>query len=126
MSALSISFTLATWDSPPREDATGYKAFQVAFRRFLASREVIVKKLSKKEIELYDHDLPKDVFKKRFAFSNESQPKFGQNAQLSLMPFQVEGVNWLCNNWWNRQHCILADEMGLVSIDECSMNGANK
>ncbi|KAK7680574.1 hypothetical protein QCA50_016356 [Cerrena zonata] len=29
------------------------------------------------------------------------------------MPFQVDGVNWLCNNWWNLQHCILADEMGL-------------
>ncbi|KAF7799325.1 hypothetical protein EIP86_010557 [Pleurotus ostreatoroseus] len=108
-----LGYDDATWDSPPRENATGYKAFQMAFRRFLASREVTVKKLSKKEIELFDHDLPKDVFKKRFAFSNESQPQFGQNAQLSLMPFQVEGVNWLCNNWWNRQHCILADEMGL-------------
>lgn len=106
---------LVTWDSPPREQEAGYSAFQTAFRRLLESRDVTVKKLSKKEIELFDHDLPKDIFKKRFAFSNESQPKLGQNAQLSLMPFQVEGVNWLCNNWWNRQHCILADEMGLVS-----------
>jgi chromodomain-helicase-DNA-binding protein 4 len=26
---------------------------------------------------------------------------------------QVDGLNWLCNNWWNLQPCILADEMGL-------------
>ena len=56
----------------------------------------------------------------------------GQPQHLKLMPFQVcykafthghtllfivqvDGFNWLCNNWWNRQHCILADEMGLVS-----------
>ena len=30
------------------------------------------------------------------------------------MPFQVDGVNWLCHNWNIDQNCILADEMGLV------------
>lgn len=29
---------------------------------------------------------------------------------------QVDGFNWLCDNWWNKQPCILADEMGLVGI----------
>lgn len=31
------------------------------------------------------------------------------------MSCQIDGLNWLCDNWWIRQPCILADEMGLVS-----------
>jgi SNF2 family DNA or RNA helicase len=30
-----------------------------------------------------------------------------------LRSYQLEGVNWLLFNWWNRRSCILADEMGL-------------
>ncbi|WBW70805.1 SHREC complex ATP-dependent chromatin remodeller Mit1 [Schizosaccharomyces osmophilus] len=30
-----------------------------------------------------------------------------------LMPYQLQGVNWLYFHWVQRQHCILADEMGL-------------
>ncbi|EPX74321.1 SHREC complex subunit Mit1 [Schizosaccharomyces octosporus yFS286] len=30
-----------------------------------------------------------------------------------LMPYQIQGVNWLYFQWIQRQHCILADEMGL-------------
>lgn len=109
------SYMSATWDSPPRKDTALYKGFETGFKRFVASRLVTVKALTKKEIELFDHGLPTNLFMKKFAFTKESQPKLGQNSELSLMPFQVDGVNWLCNNWWNRQHCILADEMGLVS-----------
>jgi len=32
---------------------------------------------------------------------------------LRLRSYQLEGVNWLVWNWWNRRSCILADEMGL-------------
>uniref|UniRef100_A0A4W4DX86 DNA helicase n=1 Tax=Electrophorus electricus TaxID=8005 RepID=A0A4W4DX86_ELEEL len=31
----------------------------------------------------------------------------------SLRDYQLEGVNWLLFNWYNRRNCILADEMGL-------------
>ena len=31
-----------------------------------------------------------------------------------LRSYQLEGVNWLLFNWWNKRSCILADEMGLV------------
>uniref|UniRef100_A0A8B9DPC9 DNA helicase n=1 Tax=Anser cygnoides TaxID=8845 RepID=A0A8B9DPC9_ANSCY len=30
-----------------------------------------------------------------------------------LREYQLEGVNWLLFNWYNRRNCILADEMGL-------------
>lgn len=32
---------------------------------------------------------------------------------FKLRSYQLEGVNWLLFNWWNRRSCILADEMGL-------------
>jgi len=32
---------------------------------------------------------------------------------LQLRSYQLEGVNWLLWNWWNKRSCILADEMGL-------------
>lgn len=31
---------------------------------------------------------------------------------LKFRPYQLEGVNWLLWNWYNRRSCILADEMG--------------
>ncbi|KAK7021538.1 hypothetical protein R3P38DRAFT_1127368, partial [Favolaschia claudopus] len=43
------------------------------------------------------------------------QLDLGQDAAFQLLDFQVDGFNWLCDNWWNRQPSILADEMGLVS-----------
>lgn len=77
---------------------------------------------------------PEHEYKKEYALSkaNDQQPNLGQGSQLKLMPFQVssfrclcrqpdsrityqiDGFNWLCDNWWRLQHCILADEMGLV------------
>ncbi|GBE77743.1 hypothetical protein SCP_0106250 [Sparassis crispa] len=102
----------ASWDSPPRPGEPGYATFQNAFKRYVISREVVVKHRDRKEQKVFD-ERPLDGFKKSSAFTRERRPELGQNAQLSLMPFQIEGVNWLCNNWWNHQHCILADEMGL-------------
>lgn len=32
---------------------------------------------------------------------------------LQLRSYQLEGVNWLLWNWFNKRSCILADEMGL-------------
>ena len=31
---------------------------------------------------------------------------------FQLRSYQLEGVNWLLFNWWNKRSCILADEMG--------------
>ena len=33
-----------------------------------------------------------------------------------LRSYQLEGVNWLMFNWWNKRSCILADEMGLGKV----------
>lgn len=36
-----------------------------------------------------------------------------EGSVLKLRGYQLEGVNWLLWNWYNRRSCILADEMGL-------------
>lgn len=104
-----------SWDSPPRPDEPGYAAFENAFKRFLAARQVQVPKRTIKEAKAFD-DRPKNAWRKRYQFTDVHQPQNGQDPQLKLMPFQVDGVNWLCDNWWNHQSCILADEMGLVCL----------
>lgn len=35
---------------------------------------------------------------------------------LKLRAYQLEGVNWLLWNWYNKRSCILADEMGLGKV----------
>ena len=42
----------------------------------------------------------------------ESEAKQG----FRLRSYQLEGVNWLLFNWWNKRSCILADEMGLGKV----------
>ena len=44
----------------------------------------------------------------------EKSPVYGgPGAELTLRPYQMEGVNWLLWNWFHKRSCILADEMGL-------------
>jgi hypothetical protein len=38
----------------------------------------------------------------------------GSGPGFSLRSYQLEGVNWLLFNWWNKRSCILADEVRKV------------
>ena len=108
----NLKWLSATWDAPPRPNEPGYAAFKRAFDRFIDSREVLIPKQSAKYWEVFD-DRKKDDYRK-FMLKSASDLDLGQDSKFKLMPFQVDGFNWLCSNWWNHQHCILADEMGLV------------
>lgn len=105
---------LATWDAPPAKDDPSYSAFKNAFERYIASRSVHIKTLAKKD-DKERHETLRRTYKLP-PFSPTQQPQLGQSSRLSLMPFQVDGVNWLCTNYRKFQNCILADEMGLVSV----------
>ncbi|KZT02402.1 uncharacterized protein LAESUDRAFT_661821 [Laetiporus sulphureus 93-53] len=107
-----LGYENATWDSPPRKGDRGWTAFEIAFSRFLVALQVVVNKKTKKEWMEYD-DRPLNSWREKNALKYESQPQLGQKPQLKLMPFQIDGFNWLVDNWWNHQNCILADEMGL-------------
>ncbi|RDB29203.1 Chromatin remodeling factor mit1 [Hypsizygus marmoreus] len=107
-----LGYDEATWDSPPLPEDPTYQAFRTALQRFIDSRLVIVPRHSQSYCDKFDKRA-KDEYRTRHVLKNAADLKLGQNPQLKLMPFQVDGFNWLCNNWWTHQHCILADEMGL-------------
>lgn len=56
-----------------------------------------------------------------FGVSSRERPVIGFEPEkdedafggFKLRSYQMEGVNWLLFNWWNKRSCILADEMGL-------------
>jgi len=105
---------IASWDSPPRSEEPGYDAFKRAFARYVFSRTVEIPKLSAAHAKQFDNRV-KDDYRKKHLLKDSADLKLGQPSHLKLMDFQLDGFNWLCNNWWNHQPCILADEMGLVS-----------
>ncbi len=74
-----------------------------------------ITRLNAQELKAFE-DRPRDEYKRKHALKEAEDLKLGQDPKLKLMPFQVDGFNWLCDNWWNKQPCILADEMGLVSL----------
>ncbi|KAF8167730.1 SNF2 family N-terminal domain-containing protein [Crassisporium funariophilum] len=106
-----LGYDEATWDAPPRPGEMFYEAFKTAFDRYINSRSVLVPKHDKAYWKVFDNRV-EDGYRKHL-LRDASDLDIGQLPSLKLMPFQVDGFNWLCNNWWNHQHCILADEMGL-------------
>lgn len=80
--------TIATWDSPPREDEPGYSAFKLAFERFLDSRRVHIKFRNRKEIEAFE-GRRRNEFRQNYVSEKDQQPDLGQQERLKLMPFQV-------------------------------------
>lgn len=51
--------------------------------------------------------------------SENPLPTNDPDSGFQLRTYQLEGVNWLLFNWWNRRSCILADEMGLGYVPFC-------
>ncbi|KAK0478320.1 SNF2 family DNA-dependent ATPase [Armillaria novae-zelandiae] len=107
-----LGYDEASWDSPPQKTDIAYPAFKTALSRYITSRTVHVPKLKAHEITAYENR-PKDEYKRKYALVDAADLDLGQKPELKLMPFQVDGFNWLVDNWWNKQPCILADEMGL-------------
>ncbi|KAG7450689.1 uncharacterized protein BT62DRAFT_985010 [Guyanagaster necrorhizus] len=107
-----LGYDEASWDSPPQKTDITYQAFESALSRYINSRTVQVPKLKAHEISAYENR-PKDEYKRKYALLDAADLNLGQQPELKLMPFQVDGFNWLVDNWWNKQPCILADEMGL-------------
>ncbi|TFK30824.1 hypothetical protein FA15DRAFT_608326 [Coprinopsis marcescibilis] len=106
-----LGYEEATWDSPPRKGEHGYDAFVKAFKRFVASRTVFVPKKTGSQQKKID-DRSEDGFGD-YVLKDPAGLELGQDPNLKLMPFQVDGFNWLCDNWWRHQTSILADDMGL-------------
>ncbi|KAF7310762.1 SNF2 family DNA-dependent ATPase [Mycena chlorophos] len=103
-----LTYDQATWDCPPSSDDALYPAFVTALERFIAARDVCIKPGTKTQMP----NRPKEGFAS-LRLTQAADLDLGQDPAFKLMDFQVDGFNWLCDNWWNEQPCILADEMGL-------------
>ncbi|KAJ7395622.1 Chromodomain-helicase-DNA-binding protein 7 [Pitangus sulphuratus] len=97
-----VTHYLVKWCSLPYEDST----WELKQDIDQAKIEEFEKLMSREpEMERVERP-PADDWKK-----SESSREYKNNNKLR--EYQLEGVNWLLFNWYNRRNCILADEMGL-------------
>jgi len=75
---------LGSWDTPPRPGEFGFQSFQNAFKRFLESRTVWIRRRNRQEAKAFD-----DRKKESCPFVLKGTPNLGQSPELKLMPFQV-------------------------------------
>uniref|UniRef100_A0A671LEZ5 Chromodomain-helicase-DNA-binding protein 8 n=1 Tax=Sinocyclocheilus anshuiensis TaxID=1608454 RepID=A0A671LEZ5_9TELE len=100
--ALPVVYYLVKWCSLPYEDATWELKEDVDEAKVEEFR-----KIESRPARLNRTPRPAASAWKKLDESREY--KNGNQ----LREYQLEGVNWLLFNWYNRQNCILADEMGL-------------
>ncbi|GAA5857411.1 hypothetical protein JCM8547_002265 [Rhodosporidiobolus lusitaniae] len=103
-----LAYRESTDETPPTEGEEGREEYVEAYKAFLVAcdPQMSVPHLTKSQrAEL---DAPRDV--KLFRPMTE-QPEGVSGGEL--MDFQLEGINFLKYQWWQKTGCILADEMGL-------------
>ena len=75
------------------------------YKKLLESPEFGLPSIKRPIAEIRENKNEKEVIK--------DNGKEDSSTTLKLRNYQLEGVNWLLWNWWNKRSCILADEMGL-------------
>jgi hypothetical protein len=70
------------------------------FRKLNETREYGIMRRKRPVADMGDGSAQEDLDEE-----NDAAPGF------KLRSYQLEGVNWLLFNWWNKRSCILADEM---------------
>ncbi|XP_061670635.1 chromodomain-helicase-DNA-binding protein 9 isoform X3 [Syngnathoides biaculeatus] len=97
-----VVYYLVKWCSLPYEDSTWELKDDVDQSKIEEFEQLQAAKPDSRRVERP----PANLWKKR------EQSRQYRNGN-SLRDYQLEGVNWLLFNWYNRRNCILADEMGL-------------
>ncbi|WOO77567.1 Chromodomain-helicase-DNA-binding protein 4 [Vanrija pseudolonga] len=100
-----LQYDQSCWDTPPPVDSELYPAFKHALKRYLAARRVKIPVLNDKQIKA----------RERLARTSRAPPNEQPECVVggTLMPFQIEGFQWLTYKHLKRESCILADDMGL-------------
>ncbi|CAE6385985.1 unnamed protein product [Rhizoctonia solani] len=104
-----LQYDECVWDSPPKKGSLEWDSYERAISQYLFAQSVQVVKLTKAEEAKRDDRPHRDL---SHWSGVDLQPKL-EDKSLKLMPFQVQGLQWLYGNWWNLQPSILADDMGL-------------
>ncbi|KAG8747869.1 hypothetical protein FRC10_010488 [Ceratobasidium sp. 414] len=104
-----LQYDECVWDSPPKPGSLEWDSYTRAISRYVFAQSVEVTKLTRAEEAQRDGRARKELTHwSKFDLQTKLKDK-----SLSLMPFQVQGLQWLYGNWWNLQPSILADDMGL-------------
>ena len=102
-----LSYDETVWQEPPSEDdKERWNYFEAAYNEYLAGKYFTppAKVAMKERIAIFRTlNFEKDIEVK-------TQPK---GLVGSLMPYQLDGLNWLLYNYYQEKNVILADEMGL-------------
>ncbi|KAF8609365.1 hypothetical protein BDV93DRAFT_141687 [Ceratobasidium sp. AG-I] len=104
-----LQYDDCAWDTPPRPGSLEWDSYKQAVPRYVFAQSVEVPKLTKEEERKRDNRPWREI---SYWAGQDLQPKL-EDKSLSLMPFQVQGLQWLYGNWHNLQPSILADDMGL-------------
>lgn len=100
-----LGYDDVVWDKPPSADiANLYTFFQDAYSSYIDGQYFAhepIADLRQRMKDFRNRDVPK----------LEEQPAAVQNG--TLMPYQMEGLNWLMDNFHQDKNIILADDMGL-------------
>ena len=106
-----LGYEDVVWMEPPDTEQTErWRDFYTAYEEWIMG--------------LFIHPPPKKDLESRLAkLRAGSKQKFNENIVLSkqpeiltggeLMSYQMDGLNWLYYQWYQKQNAILADEMGL-------------
>ncbi|OTB06962.1 hypothetical protein M426DRAFT_54219 [Hypoxylon sp. CI-4A] len=104
-----LSYEEAVWDEPPSPDSGSlWSAFVAAYEEFIVGKYFPSTNYQRMR-ERVNHYRTLDFQEK---CELKTQPP-GIKEGRTLMPYQMEGINWLLYNFHQQQNVILADEMGL-------------
>ncbi|KAI8381211.1 uncharacterized protein BYT42DRAFT_644051 [Radiomyces spectabilis] len=103
-----LTYDDACWDSPPPKSSDLYPAFEDALRLYRLAEKVTAPSHMKKHVAEVKTVATKEAYAKH---ELKKQPDFITGG--TLMPHQLDGLNWLAYQWEHDHPCILADDMGL-------------
>lgn len=102
-----LGYDEAVWQEPPSErDTDRWIDFVAAYNEYLAGK--YFKSQSGAAMKDRINKFRSLNFEKKIEMKNQPSTLTG-----SLMPYQLQGLNWLLYNYYQKKNVILADEMGL-------------
>lgn len=105
---LGLTYEDAVWEEPPKpEDEARWSDYVAAYNEFVAGR--YFKQLSASTMVERTEDFRTLNFEKKVELKKQPSALTGGE----MMPYQMEGLNWLLYNFHRKKNVILADEMGL-------------
>ena len=103
-----LGYEEAVWEEPPdSEDTERWVDFKSAYEDWVSGRHIHLP--VQYNLKSHLEKVRAQKFESKIMMKNQPKTLTGG----TLMPYQMEGLNWLLYQWHRGQNAILADEMGL-------------